>query len=70
VASRFSGVVAPTPTRAESCMFTDTPDGEYVLKREGDVVYAAACCGRGFKYSPLTGERLASLALAPSEAVA
>ncbi|HEY4277186.1 MAG TPA: FAD-dependent oxidoreductase [Conexibacter sp.] len=68
VASHFTGV-ATTPSRAETCLMTDASDNEFHLERVGKVVYAAACGGRGFKFSLLTGERLANLAL-PTEAVA
>ncbi|HET8569884.1 MAG TPA: N-methyl-L-tryptophan oxidase [Candidatus Limnocylindria bacterium] len=46
------------------CMYTRTPDGHFVIDREGDrLVYASACSGHGFKFASVVGEILADLAL-------
>ncbi|HEY4277427.1 MAG TPA: FAD-dependent oxidoreductase [Conexibacter sp.] len=66
VARHFSQLAEPAPSRAESCLATYTPDRAFRLERHGRVVSAAACCGRGFKLAPLTGERLAHLARDPA----
>jgi monomeric sarcosine oxidase len=68
VSRHFPGV-STTPSRAETCLVTDTSNGEYRLERSGAVVYAATCCGRGFKFAPRTGELLADLAYASETAV-
>jgi len=46
------------------CMYTNTPDGNFVLDRlPGDdrVVIVSACSGHGFKFSPAIGEIAADL---------
>ena len=53
----------PSPRRAETCIYTNTSDETFVLERHGRIVVGSACSGHGFKFAPLTGRRLASLAL-------
>jgi sarcosine oxidase len=58
--SRFQSLI---PTLApETCLYTNTPDNDFVLDRVGAVVVGSACSGHGFKASPLIGEILADLA--------
>jgi sarcosine oxidase len=68
VSRHFPGV-STTPSRAETCLVTDTADGAFRIERRGTIVYAASCCGRGFKFAPRTGELLADLASASETAV-
>jgi sarcosine oxidase len=56
------GAVA-VPTRVDSCLYTTTPDQQFVLRRFGRVVVCSACSGHGFKFVPAIGERTAALAL-------
>jgi sarcosine oxidase len=57
---RFQSLI---PTEApETCLYTNTPDNDYVLDRIGAVVVGSACSGHGFKASPLVGTILADLA--------
>ena len=51
-----------TPTHAETCLYTNTPDDHFILKRYGRVVVGSPCSGHGFKFAPLIGEQLADLA--------
>lgn len=51
------------PTRSETCVYTMTPDEDFVLERVGPVVVCSACSGHGFKFAPLIGEIVADLAL-------
>ncbi|MCC6224619.1 MAG: FAD-dependent oxidoreductase [Thermoleophilia bacterium] len=53
----------PAPVATETCVYTMTPDEDFVLERVGPVVVASACSGHGFKFGPLLGEILAALAL-------
>ena len=62
VAERFPGV-DPEPVETDTCVYTSTPDHEFVLERRGRVVVGSACSGHGFKFAPAVGRRLASLAL-------
>ena len=53
------------------CMYTNTPDGHFVLDRHPahpQVIVASPCSGHGFKFASAVGEQLADLALdgAPS----
>jgi sarcosine oxidase len=52
----------PEPAAADTCMYTTTPDQDFVLERRGRVVIGSACSGHGFKFAPAIGERLADLA--------
>jgi sarcosine oxidase len=53
----------PVPLRSETCIYTMTPDQDFVLDRVGPIVVGSACSGHGFKFGPLLGELLAQLAL-------
>ena len=48
--------------RAQICMYTNSPDGTFIIDREGPVTYASACSGHGFKFASAVGEILADLA--------
>lgn len=56
----------PDPVSPSRCLYTTTPDQRFVLERRGPVVVGSACSGHGFKFTPLIGQRLADLAMAPS----
>jgi sarcosine oxidase len=62
VRERFPDV-DPEPIGAETCFYTSTVDGSFVLERRGRVVVGSACSGHGFKFAPVIGRRLAALAL-------
>jgi sarcosine oxidase len=46
----------------ETCLYTNTPDGEFVLDRLGPIVVGSPCSGHGFKFTPLIGKILADMA--------
>jgi sarcosine oxidase len=51
---------------AKVCMYTNTPDGHFVIDRLNDdsnVIVASACSGHGFKFASVIGEILADLVL-------
>jgi sarcosine oxidase len=48
----------------QTCLYTNTPDEDFVLDRRGPVVIGSPCSGHGFKFAPLLGRILADLALA------
>jgi len=51
---------------AVTCLYTNTPDGHFVIGLHPDhpgVAVAAGCSGHGFKFAPVVGEILADLAL-------
>lgn len=49
------------PLRTETCLYTRTPDEDFVIDRVGPIVVASPCSGHGFKFTPLIGEVLADL---------
>jgi sarcosine oxidase len=59
--SRFRSMIPTEPP--ETCLYTNTPDNDYVLDRIGSVVVGSACSGHGFKASPMVGTILADLAM-------
>jgi len=59
-ASRYDGVGAILG--AETCIYTNTADEQFVLERHGRVVVGSACSGHGFKFAPVVGRTLAALA--------
>ena len=53
------------------CMYTMTPDEDFVLDRHPEwdrVVIAAGFSGHGFKFTPVIGEYLADLVMQPEKA--
>jgi sarcosine oxidase len=54
--------IDPEPAAFDTCLYTSTPDGHFVLDRVGPVVVVSACSGHGFKFAPLVGEIAACLA--------
>jgi sarcosine oxidase len=60
----FTGSGGPL-LAAKTCMFTNTPDGDFIidtLPGENDVIVASPCSGHGFKFASAIGEILADLA--------
>ncbi|HEY2069932.1 MAG TPA: N-methyl-L-tryptophan oxidase [Rhizomicrobium sp.] len=50
--------------RTEACLYTVTPDQEFLIDRASRrVIVASACSGHGFKHSAAIGEMLCNLAL-------
>ncbi|KAF5186089.1 Sarcosine oxidase protein [Thalictrum thalictroides] len=69
IEERFSGRVdSSKPVFTQSCMYSMTPDGDYVIDFLGgefgnDVVIAGGFSGHGFKMGPVMGRILADLVL-------
>jgi sarcosine oxidase len=53
---------SPDPVAAERCVYDNSPDEDFILDRVGQVVIGCGTSGHGFKFGPLLGEWLASLA--------
>ena len=51
----------PQPVESETCIYTNTPDQDFVVERRGRVVVASACSGHGFKFAPALAETIAAL---------
>ena len=50
--------------RAAACLFTVTPDGDFVIDFHPDhpeLIVASACSGHGFKFAPVLGQHLIEL---------
>jgi sarcosine oxidase len=52
----------PSPVALERCVYDNSPDTDFIVDRTGNVVIGAGTSGHGFKFGPLIGEWLASLA--------
>jgi sarcosine oxidase len=52
---------APTGA-SETCLYTNTPDEDFVLDSVGPIVIGSPCSGHGAKFAPLMGRLLAELA--------
>jgi sarcosine oxidase len=53
-------------TRTVVCMYTNTPDGHFVIDFHPDdsrTVVVSACSGHGFKFAPVIGDIAADLVL-------
>jgi sarcosine oxidase len=61
-AARRLPSVVPEVIAPETCLYSLTPDEDFILDRVGDVVVGAGFSGHGFKFGPLIGEVLADLA--------
>jgi monomeric sarcosine oxidase len=52
----------PEPVAQGSCLYTTTPDEDFLLDRVGPVVVVSPCSGHGAKFAALVGELAADLA--------
>jgi sarcosine oxidase len=62
LAGRFHGL-GPTRLRATACLYTVTPDSDFVIDRHPEqprVLLVSACSGHGFKHSAAIGEAAAA----------
>ena len=62
VASQYLPGYLAEPVATERCVYDNTPDGDFVLDRIGNVVLGCGTSGHGFKFGPLFGAWLATLA--------
>jgi sarcosine oxidase len=59
----------PEPAATERCLYDNSPDGDFIIDRVGQVVVGAGTSGHGFKFAPLLGEVLADRATGTPHAV-
>ncbi|MFZ4584247.1 MAG: FAD-dependent oxidoreductase [Acidimicrobiia bacterium] len=52
----------PNPVTSATCLYTSTADANFILDKRGPLVVASPCSGHGFKFSPIIGKLVASLA--------
>ncbi len=62
VAREFLPRFDPSPVALERCVYDNSPDTDFIVDRTGNVVIGSGTSGHGFKFGPLLGEWLASLA--------
>ncbi|GAA2006897.1 hypothetical protein GCM10009755_16350 [Brevibacterium samyangense] len=48
--------LVPGPYAETTCLFTNTPDEEFVIDSAEGVTVLSACSGHGAKFAPLLGE--------------
>lgn len=53
----------PTPVFPTTCLYTNTPNEDFLLDRVGDVVIVSPCSGHGFKFAPEIGRLAADLVM-------
>ncbi|NXC45669.1 SOX oxidase, partial [Penelope pileata] len=56
----------PRPAVLETCLYTNTPDGDFILDRHpkhSNIVIGAGFSGHGFKLAPVVGQLLCELSL-------
>lgn len=58
--------LVPEPFAEATCLYTTTPDEDFVLDRVGPVVVCSPCSGHGAKFAPLIGELAVDLATGAS----
>jgi sarcosine oxidase len=51
----------PEPLETETCLYTMTPDADFVLERAGPVAVCSPRSRHGFKFAPSLGELVAAL---------
>lgn len=59
----LAGVVG-APVReimAETCLYTNAPNEDFILERRGQIVVVSACSGHGFKFAPRIGRAVADI---------
>jgi sarcosine oxidase len=62
LAARHVPGYRPQPTATERCIYDNTPDEDFIVDRAGRIVVGSGTSGHGFKFGPLLGGWLASLA--------
>jgi sarcosine oxidase len=56
--------LVPRSCSETTCLYTTTPNEDFVIDRRGSLVVAAGFSGHGFKFTPLVGRWLADLVVA------
>ena len=51
----------PLPVRELTCLYTSTPNEDFIIDRQGPIVVCSPCSGHGAKFAPLIGELAADL---------
>jgi sarcosine oxidase len=64
----FPGV-DPESADPVTCLFTNTPDSDFIIDRQGPLTVVSACSGHGFKFTPRIGQIAADLACGSTQHV-
>jgi monomeric sarcosine oxidase len=67
-AKRWLPGLDPVPRGEATCLYTSTPNEDFVLDRAGPLVICSPCSGHGAKFAPLIGELTADLVISPETA--
>lgn len=62
--ARYLPAGGGAPVEAKTCMYTNTPDEDFVIDRHPEhecVLVVSACSGHGFKFAPAIGEVVSDL---------
>jgi sarcosine oxidase len=59
--------VDPETAATERCLYTTTPNEDFLIERSGPLIVASPCSGHGFKFGPAIGRMVAEFALGLSE---
>ncbi|MHA7282551.1 N-methyl-L-tryptophan oxidase [Arthrobacter sp. TMS2-4] len=59
--TRYLPGVVPEPYAETTCLFTNTPDENFVLDTVDNITVVSPCSGHGGKFAPLIGEMAANL---------
>jgi len=59
----------PTTATSTTCIYTNEPNGNFIVDRHGPVTVCSPCSGQGFKYVPAIGAITADLAMGGTQAV-
>jgi sarcosine oxidase len=54
--------LVPEPYAETTCLFTNTPTGDFILDRADGITVLSPCSGHGAKFAPLIGQLAADLA--------
>jgi sarcosine oxidase len=52
---------------ATTCLFTNTPEEDFIMDRRGPITVCSPCSGHGFKFVPTIGKITAALALGSTQ---
>lgn len=64
----FPGV-DPESADPVTCLFTNTPNADFIIDRQGPLTVVSACTGHGFKFVPRIGQIAADLACGSTQKV-
>lgn len=56
-----SRYLSSEPVSAETCLYANSPDDDFIIDRVGPVTVAAGFGGHGFKFGPVTGTLIADV---------